>query len=243
MLPFLVPALIGAAASVGGAALQNEAARKSSAKQMAFQERMSNTSHVREVADLRAAGLNPILSATGGAGASTPAGSMAPVVGADVAGAASSAVAASMKEAELDLIKAQAEAAKATASKADQEAETVEALRPGAVAQQNAQVVATMQGAQRGSALLPGDLRKQHYDFLFTEEDIRRLRASNRVTAVEEKLKGTQNKLAEQEFEGISSSAAAKAKIDKDLYESDMGVLLRLLQHVFGSFPSGTWRQ
>lgn len=56
-----VPAVIGGVASLLGGERRNKQEKD-----------LSGTAHRREVEDLRAAGLNPILSATGGPGASVP---------------------------------------------------------------------------------------------------------------------------------------------------------------------------
>ncbi len=77
-MAIIAAAIIGGAAGIYGGMQANKASAKQSAQQMDFQERMSNEAHQREVKDLRAAGLNPILSGVGGRGAATPPGAQAP---------------------------------------------------------------------------------------------------------------------------------------------------------------------
>lgn len=102
-------AVLGAVGSIAGSIYAADQSKKSAREQMAFQERMSSSAHQREVADLRAAGLNPILSATGGPGASSPGGAgyeVDPDIGSK---AVSSAKDVAVAKQQMSLLKAQEE--------------------------------------------------------------------------------------------------------------------------------------
>lgn len=90
-----------------------------------WEEKMSNSAHQREVEDLRKAGLNPILSGTGGSGASTPAGGNPQIDRAkapDYGKFASTAIDARLSSGSLRLMKAQEEAASSSADAAKAQA-------------------------------------------------------------------------------------------------------------------------
>lgn len=97
MDPFSAMALIGA----GSTLVTNVWNAREARHNREFQERMSSTAHQREVADLRAAGLNPMLSARG-SGASAPGGDRA-----QMENAGSSALQALMMKKQIALVEAQ----------------------------------------------------------------------------------------------------------------------------------------
>lgn len=75
----VAPEIIGGAFSAFGASRQNDAARRAAATQMAFQREMFQNRYQWTMADMRAAGLNPMLAYQQGAGIGGSGASYTPV--------------------------------------------------------------------------------------------------------------------------------------------------------------------
>ena len=208
--------ILGLAGGILGSKGQSSANAQNvalSREQMEFQERMSSTAHQREVADLKAAGLNPMLSGMGGSGASSPAGTMA-----KVENSAASASQGVLNVASSRLLKAQTATAETQAGlNAAQTAKTVEEARRAAADANVAEFESKSVGLLGDREI---DSRTKEIDARFARAVTARFRESNDFNSIQA-LNEEARKAGYPTIDAAMVSNEFRQKVN-DLYQSKL---------------------
>ncbi|QCQ84650.1 DNA pilot protein [Blackfly microvirus SF02] len=205
---------------IGETRIQNMSNAKEATKQRDFQKSMSDSAHQREVADMVAAGINPILSGTGGPGASTPGGAM-PTAQRSNAFSAMSASRAARTQVE----NVQADTDKKKAEKANIEADTANKPTVGAnisadttlKAQQNLQAIAATNMTQAQAAKFAQETSNLITEQFTNLKQRAEIEARTKGIDLENATKKIMQELLQKEMPGLlhaaglSSSAAGDA--------------------------------
>lgn len=228
-----IGALLPAGLSLLGGLFGNKSSAKEANAARMFQLYMSNTAHQREVADLRAAGLNPILSATKGlGGASSP--SSAPAQQSDpITPAVNSAMTFMRTMAEINRMDAETRRTQAQAdlerSRVNQNLPQAEIEKMGSETQLN-RARNTLVAAEINAELPATSAALSRAQIKQAEAYIQLINAQRLTEAEKRALTGYDAKIAEQTLK--------TATVEGRISESDAGPIFAFIKRMGGSLGS-----